>query len=96
MKSGITITKNTMSASLQRIQKRLETLPQLAYKEFVNNTPVRNGNARRNTKLQKNTIVADYPYAKRLDEGYSKQAPQGMSKPTEDFVKRETDKMMRK
>ena len=96
MKSGITITKNTMSASLQRIQKRLETLPQLAYKEFVNNTPVRNGNARRNTKLQKNTIVADYPYAKRLDEGYSKQAPQGMSKPTEDFVQKETDKIMRK
>lgn len=93
---NIQITKNTMTVSLQRIQKRLETLPQIAYKEFVKKTPIRSGNARRNTKLEKNTIVANYPYAKRLDEGYSKQAPQGMSKPTEDFVKKQTDKMMRK
>jgi len=96
MKSGVTITKNTMTASLQRIQKRLETLPKLAYNEFVKVTPVRSGNAKRKTRLQGKDIVANYPYARRLDEGYSNQAPQGMSKPTEDFVKRETDKMMRK
>ena len=96
MKSGITITKNNITPSLQRIQKRLAALPQLAYKEFVRVTPVRSGNARRKTKLQKDTIVADYPYAQRLDEGYSKQAPQGMTKPTEDFIRKEIDKIMRK
>jgi len=93
---AIQITKNTMTPSLQRIQKRLAALPQLAYKEFVRVTPVRSGNARRKTKLQKDTIVADYPYAQRLDEGYSKQAPQGMTKPTEDFIRKEIDKIMRK
>jgi hypothetical protein len=69
---GIQVTKNTMTASLQRIQKRLDALPQLAYKEFVKNTPIRSGNARRKTRLQKDTIIAAYPYAQRLDEGYSK------------------------
>ena len=93
---GVTVTKNTMSASLKRIQKDLAKLPELAYKEFVENTPVRSGNARRKTKLVGKEIRADYPYATRLDQGYSDQAPQGMSKPTEDFVKRETDKIMRK
>ena len=95
MKSSI-ITKNNMSKSLENINKRLDTLPKLAFKEFVKNTPVRKGNARKNTKLQGNTIVANYPYARRLDEGYSKQSPDGMTKPTEEYVKNTVDKMMRK
>ncbi len=93
---GVAVTKNTMSASLKRIQKDLAKLPDLAYKEFVKNTPVRSGNARRKTKLVGKEIRADYPYATRLDQGYSDQAPDGMSKPTEDYVKQQTDKIMRK
>lgn len=93
---GVQITKNNITPSLNRIQNKLDGLSKLAYNEFVKQTPVRSGNARRKTKLQKNTIVADYPYAKRLDEGYSKQSPQGMSKPTEEYIKTELDKIMRK
>ena len=37
--------------------------------------------------VNKRTINADYPYAKRLDQGYSKKAPRGMSKPTGEFIK---------
>lgn len=93
---GVQITKNNITPSLKRIQNKLDGLSKLAYNEFVKQTPVRSGNARRKTKLQKDTIVADYPYAKRLDEGYSKQSPQGMSKPTEEYIKTELDKIMRK
>ena len=50
-------------------------------------TPVDSGNARRNTKLSNDSILAQYPYAVRLDQGYSKQAPDGMSKPTDDYMK---------
>lgn len=85
-----------MTPSIDKIRKRLETLPMLGYKEFVKNTPVNKGNARRNTRLEKDTIVADYPYARRLDEGYSKQSPKGMTEPTEKYLQRETDKIMRK
>jgi hypothetical protein len=36
----------------------------------------------------KTEIVADYPYAQRLEDGYSKQAPKGMSEPTEKFMQK--------
>lgn len=49
---------------------------------FVANTPVRTGNARRRTSKTTNTIDATYPYAQRLDNGYSRQSPAGMTKPT--------------
>lgn len=95
MKSSIRI-ENRMSKSLQRIEKNLEKLPQLAYKEFVKNTPVKKGNARRNTRLSGDRIIANYPYAHRLNEGYSKQAPRGMTEPTGEFIEKELAKIMRK
>ena len=57
-----------------------------AHKVFWSNTPIKSGNARRNTNLYQNTIEANYPYATRLDEGYSKQRPNGMTKPTIAFL----------
>lgn len=58
-----------------------------AHTTFYKNTPVRSGNARRNTNLYQNTIEANYPYAQRLDNGYSPQSPNGMTKPTITFLK---------
>ena len=85
---SVTLTVNKMTNSLKKIQKKLDNLPKEAFTEFVKETPIRSGNARRNTKLQGKTINANYAYAKRLNEGYSKQSPEGMSKPTEDFIKK--------
>lgn len=57
---------------------------------FIDHTPIRTGNARANTDLRgKTTIVADYPYAQKLEEGYSSQAPAGMIAPTEEYIKRQ-------
>jgi hypothetical protein len=80
-----------MSKINKRLNKVLATLDdkeltKVAYKKFVEVTPVDKGNARRNTKKQGNEIVANYPYATRLEEGYSKQAPQGMSEPTIEYI----------
>ena len=85
---SVTLKVNTMTSSLKRIQKKLAQVPKEAYQEFVDETPIRTGNARRKTRLQGQTITAQYPYAKRLDEGYSSQSPDGMTKPTEDFIKK--------
>lgn len=77
------------------IMKRLDKIQQVAnptklakeaYNYFVSITPIDSGNARRNTTLQGDEIHANYPYAKRLDQGWSEQAPKGMTKPTEKFV----------
>jgi len=62
-------------------------LAKVGYAKFVSVTPTNRGNARRNTKLQGNEIVADYPYATKLEEGHSNQAPKGMSEPTIEFIR---------
>lgn len=93
-----------MSSSLKRIQKKLSNVPKEAYKEFVKNTPIKTGNAKRNTKLKGKTIEANYAYAKVLDKGRhmtsrgmrgSEQAPEGMTKPTEDFIKKRIGQIIR-
>lgn len=79
-------TTNNITPRLQKIKKQIANIPKEAYRVFVDNTPVRSGNARRSTKLQGKNIVADYPYAQRLDNGYSQQSPDGMIKPTQEFI----------
>lgn len=89
-------TKNTVSLSLGRMRKGLAKVPEQTYDYFKSVTPIRSGNARRKTSLDKTTINANYPYARRLDTGYSRQAPQGMTKPTERFLKQLLRKTIRK
>lgn len=87
---------NNVKRQLQKEIKFLNELPNSAYKFFVAQTPIKTGNARRNTDLVKDTIVADYPYAQRLDNGWSRQSPNGMVKPTERFIDREINKKIGK
>lgn len=57
-----------------------------AHKFFVSITPIDGGNARRRTRLVKGNIEANYAYAERLDEGYSDQAKNGMTGPTQKHI----------
>lgn len=78
-------------------------ISQYAYKSFKDNTPLgdpsrwktkykpknyKPGNARRKTVLRGNQIEANYPYAQRLEEGWSSQAPKGMTEPTLEDVRK--------
>lgn len=88
---------NNITPSTQRVKKALTQLPREAYGVFYSNTPIKTGNARRKTRLENNdTIAANYPYAKRLDEGYSKQSPEGMVTPTEKFLRKRIREILRK
>lgn len=73
-------------------QLNSKTMADQAFDVFYRNTPVRTGNARRNTGVRNSEIDAAYPYAGRLDDGYSKQSPRGMTEPTikflQDYVKK--------
>jgi hypothetical protein len=73
---------------INELEKVLDpnNLAREAYDYFRRATPIRSGNARRSTYLQGNEIQADYAYAQRLDDGYSPQAPRGMTAPTEKFI----------
>lgn len=68
-------------------------LAEEAYKYFRDITPIKSGNARRNTTLHNDSIHAQYPYAQRLDKGYSKQAPDGMTLPTDEFIRKYLQKV---
>ena len=82
----------------QKFQQRMNKLRgtkqnvmQKAFAFFKSITPIDTGWARKHTRLVKNNIEANYPYASILDKGRhmttsgmrgSKQAPDGMSEPT--------------
>lgn len=85
----------SFNQQMKKLEAALESLPEDAHQEFVKNTPVRSGNARRNTRLQDTKIVANYAYSQRLDEGYSKQSPDGMSQPTEEWIRKEVDRRLK-
>lgn len=85
-----------MTGEIKKIKRQLAKVPQEAHKEFVALTPVRSGNARRRTYLQGDTIKTNYPYAQRLDEGWSKQAPKGMVRPWEIWLRKRIKQIMGK
>lgn len=87
--------KDTITPDLNRIKNGLNALPDKAYKFFRDATPVRSGNARRRTKLKGGKIVADYSYAEKLDAGYSKKAPNGMIKPTTEYLNKLVKKILK-
>lgn len=80
---------SNISARMDKVLRDLDErkLSRFAYDIFKELTPEKSGNAKRKTQLKGNQIVADYPYAGKLDKGYSQQAPEGMSKPTFEKIK---------
>lgn len=85
-----------MTQSLKKLQDHLQKLPEVAYDLWLENTPKNSGNARKKTRLKGNTIHADYAYAKRLNQGSSKQAPSGISEPTAKALNKHLNSKMRK
>ena len=92
----IKVLKNRITPSAKKISTKVKMLPKEAYDFWRSVTPIRTGNARRRTRLQGNKIKANYNYAVPLDNGHSSQAPEGMSKPTERFIIKRLQKIMRK
>jgi hypothetical protein len=86
---------NDILLRLNQIQKNTEPkeLARVAYPVFKDFTPIRSGNAKNKTRLKGDNIHADYAYAKRLDEGYSKQkGGVGMTEPTLKAIQEYLDK----
>jgi hypothetical protein len=102
---SVTLTiRNTVTPALRKIQQKLDKLPKEAYQKFVDVTPVRTGNAKSKTRMSGKQIHANYQYAQVLDKGRhmttrgmrgSEQAPQGMTKPTVDFIKKRVGQIVR-
>lgn len=92
----VKIDLSQFNKQMNQAQHALDDLPEFAEKSMQSNTPVRSGNARRNTSLKGNTVTADYPYAQRLEDNYSPQTRgQGIIAPTEREIQREVDRRLK-
>ena len=90
------------TSDFDKLMRQLREVPgdtmKKAHPEMVKSTPVDTEYARNHTRLRGDTkIVADYGYAGRLDDGWSKkQAPKGFTEPTEDFIEDEVTRQIRR
>lgn len=84
------------SDRIKQIQKDLtaKAIVDVGYPVFLSHTPVRSGNAKRHTSRTEASILADYPYARRLDQGWSHKSPEGMTAPTMQAMRAYVKKMI--
>lgn len=81
---------------IEQATHALDDLPAFALEEMRANTPRDTGNARRNTQIQGNAVVANYPYAQALENNSSSQTKgQGILAPTEQAIQREVDRKLK-
>jgi len=81
---------------MNQARHALDGLPEFAEKTMQSNTPIKSGNARRNTNLQGNTVTANYAYAQRLEDNWSSQTQgQGIIAPTEREIQKEVDRRIK-
>jgi len=78
--------RSKIRARLTEVDRQVNRIKDYAAEEFRSITPIRTGNARSKTRRVQQGIEANYHYATRLNDGYSKQAPDGMTKPTVEAI----------
>jgi hypothetical protein len=95
----VKVDMSSFNKQMSKALKALDDLPEFAEAAMKQNTPiapVKGGNARRNTNLQGNTVVANYPYAERLEDNWSKQTRgQGIIAPTEKMIQDEVNRRLK-
>lgn len=81
---------------MDRARKAVMDLPEFAEDTMKAYTPYRTGRARRSTRLQGSSVVADYPYAQQLEDNSSPQTQgQGILGPTEKAIQKEVDRRLK-
>jgi hypothetical protein len=88
---GIKVNKRDLQELKKDIDKAIDTSMKSTYIFFKKVTPKDTGNAKSKTMYDQRTltITGAYPYAARLDDGYSQQAPKGMTQPSLVYLRRE-------
>jgi len=89
------------TADVDKLFSQLGKIPKSvhndAYFFLKRKTPKRSGNARNKTRKESGLRIGSrYPYAEKLDEGWSRQAPNGFTDPTIDEMVKIVDKEIRK
>jgi len=87
---------SSFNKQINKALHALDDLPEFARDTMRDFTPKDTGNARRNTNLQGNTVVANYAYAQRLEDNSSPQTQgQGIITPTEQEIQKEVNRRLK-
>lgn len=87
---------SSFNKQMDQAKKAVADLPEFAEDTMRAYTPRRSGNARSHTNLQGSSVVADYPYAQRLEDNWSPQTRgQGILTPTEKAIQKEVDRRLK-
>lgn len=78
--------RSKIQARMEEVERKVGRIKDFAADEFRKTTPIRTGNARSKTNRTNVGVEAAYPYANSLNDGFSRQAPQGMTEPTVDKI----------
>ena len=91
IKVSVNVDNAVLNARIQRQVRALAGLPARGVDEFRRLTPIDTGRARQSTVLERQRIIhADYPYAERLDQNWSRQTRgRGILKPFIDWWQRQ-------
>ena len=93
---GFKVNSRVFNKRMKKLSQLPDVLLDAALPITKENTPIKSGYARANTKKQTNKILSDYGYAGSLNKGSSKQAPRGFTAPTIEQLEKEANKFVRK
>lgn len=93
---SVKIDRKAFDQLMKQAPQEVDSAWKAAGQKYRDLTPIKSGNARRNTRVQGNEIQANYAYADRLDRGWSDQAPRGMSTETLDYFNQQIQKSVDK
>jgi hypothetical protein len=92
----VKVNLSQFNRQMSKALNALDDLPEFAEETMKANTPIRSGNARRNTRLQGNKVVANYSYAQRLEDNASPQTEgRGIIAPTEQAIQQEVNRRLK-
>ena len=95
MRTRLVQLSNGIERNMRELKSEIQALPEQALEKFKEFTPKQSGNARRRTRRNGSAIVADYPYANKLNEGSSSQSPDGMTKPFVEWLRQTVTKIVK-
>jgi len=86
MKLEVLGVENALQFIGREVEEQVDAVAQIYLEEAQRATPIKSGRARRawNKDVQRQgfTVENNVPYIGRLEEGYSRQAPKGITGPT--------------
>lgn len=99
-KNGMKLNQRDLRKLDKDISNAVSDSMAATFKYYKKETPIKSGNARNRTKYTERAttykINSNYDYAGRLDSGWSKQSPEGMTDPSFKYLEKQINNRFKK